>query len=225
VSRSNSAQMISGLSRPVLTRATHRSRNARCTGSNTYSTDRLPGVTVCACSMARAAASANRCCRVCATAHWPTTDTASDTPATRGSPRARPHDHGSSRPAMLPRPSLSPPAPVLRSAGPASVRLSRSEAGFDTRLAGVVSARRRWLFPLRQPASHSGSYHGGEPRDRRGPILLGKIPAVLTLPRRRCSSVKPTARSAARPTGRLALLARSIAGGCPRPAPEGPNQK
>jgi hypothetical protein len=222
----------------VLTRATHRSRNARCTGSNTYSTDRLPAVTVCACSMARVAASANRCRRVCATAHWPTTDTASDTPAARGSPRARPHDHGSSRSAMLPRPSLSPPAPVLGSAGPAANRLSRSAAGFDTRLAGVVSARRRWLFPLRQPAPHSVSSHRGEPRrepkkvllswdpgERRGPILLGKIPAVLTLPRRRCSSVKPTARSAAKPTGRLALLARSIAGGCPRPAFEGPNQK
>jgi hypothetical protein len=225
--------MISGLSRPVLTRATHRSRNARCTGSNTYSTDRLPAVAVCACSMARAAASANRCRR-----DGTKTDAPSNTPATRGDPRARPCGHGLSRPALLPRPSLSPPAPVLGSAGPAAARLSRSAAGFDTRLAGVVSARRRWLFPLRQPAPHSVPSHGGEPRrepkkvllswdpgERRGPILLGKIPAVLTLPRRRCSSVKPTARSAARPTGRLALLARSIAGGCPRPAFEGPNQR
>jgi hypothetical protein len=212
--------MISGLSRPVLTRATHLSRNARCTGSNTYSTDRLPAVTVCACSMARAAASANRCCRDC-----PKTDKPSNSRLTLGYAWARPHDHGSSRSAMLPRPSLSPPAPVLGSAGPASVRLSRSEAGFDTRLAGVVSARRRWLFSLRQPAPHSVLSHGGEPRDRRGPILLGKIPAVLTAPAAAVHRWKPTARSAARPTGRLALLARSIAGGCPRPAPEGPNQK
>jgi hypothetical protein len=146
--------------------------------------------------------------------------------------QTRPCGRTGARPAIpSPRAFFVIAAPLLRSAVPAALRQSRTVAGFDTvlagpkclaqqtRLAGVVSARRRALLPLVQRASHFSSSHGGEPCERRGPTLLGKIPAVLPY-----AQSNPAPR-AARPTGRRALLARSQAGGCQRPAPEGLIQK
>jgi hypothetical protein len=136
--------------------------------------------------------------------------------------QTRPCGRTGARPAIpSPRAFFVIAAPLLRSAVPAALRQSRTVAGFDTNSSAWSRSRLRRGRPvfcgLLRSAALPFTTHGGEPRERRGPILLGKIPAVL--PRSVDSHSRRT--SAARANARRALLARSQAGGCQRPALEG----